>query len=50
MKKMKKWIILIVLILLFAMLHFYTEWKYPNNETPKGIIEQIDEWAGELWD
>lgn len=41
---MKKLIVLIVIILLFAALHCYTEQKF-SNDPPKGVIEQIAEWA-----
>lgn len=44
MKKLKK---LIIFLLLFGILHCYTEWKF-NNDPPKGVIEQIDEWVGKL--
>lgn len=47
MKKIKKLIILIVLLLLFGMLHCYTERKF--SDTPsKGMTEQIEEWANQL--
>lgn len=47
MKKMKKLIMLIVFLLLFDMLHCYIEWKF-NNDSPKGIIELIDEWTDQI--
>lgn len=47
MKKIKKLIILIIFVLLFGMLHCYTEWKF-SNDPPKGVIEQLEEWVGEL--
>jgi hypothetical protein len=44
MKKVKK---LIIFVLLFAMLHCYTEWKF-SNAPPKGVTEQLAEWIGKL--
>lgn len=44
---MKKLIALIIVLLLFAGLHCYTEDKF--NDTPnKGMTEQIEEWANQL--
>lgn len=39
---MKKLIVLIVFVVLFAMLHQYTEWKF-NNENPKRLLERLEE-------
>ncbi|MGN6710807.1 hypothetical protein [Anaerocolumna jejuensis] len=47
MKKIKRLIILIIFVLLFGMLHRYTEWKF-SNDPPKGVIEQLEDWVGEL--
>lgn len=47
MKKIKKLIILIIFVLLFGMLHRYTEWKF-SNAPPKGVTEQLVEWIGKL--
>jgi len=44
---MKKLMVLIIIVLLFSLLHCYTEWKF-NNDPPKRVIEQIDEWVGKL--
>lgn len=44
---MKKLLVLIIVLLLFAALHCYTENKF--NDTPdKGMTEQIEEWANQL--
>lgn len=44
---MKKLIALIIVLLLFAALHCYTEDKF--NDTPnKGMTEQLEEWANQL--
>ncbi len=47
MKKLKKLIILVIFVLLFIMLHRYTEWKF-SNDPPKGIIEQLEDLVREL--
>jgi len=44
---MKKLFSLLVFVLLFGILHCYTEWKF-NNEKPKGIIKQVNEWTGKI--
>lgn len=45
--KLKKKVLLgiIVFVLLFAALHLYTEWKFDNDPPPKGLTEQLEEWA-----
>ncbi len=47
MKKTKKLIILIIFVLLFGMLHYYTEWRF-SNAPPKGVVEQLEEWVGKF--
>ncbi len=47
MKKLKKLIILVIFVLLFIMLHRYTEWKF-SNDPPKGVIEQLEDLVREL--
>lgn len=44
---MKKLKVLIIFVLLFGMLHYYTEWKF-SNKNSKGVIEQMEEWSGKL--
>ncbi|WP_195200751.1 hypothetical protein [Faecalispora jeddahensis] len=47
MKKIKKLIILIIFVLLFGMLHRYTEEKF-KNDPPKGVTEQLVEWIDKV--
>ncbi|WP_312281061.1 hypothetical protein [Oscillibacter sp.] len=47
MKKTKKLIVLIILVVLFGMLHRYTEEKF-KNDPPKGVTEQLVEWVGQF--
>lgn len=47
MKKVKKLIVLIVVLILFGMLHCYTEKKFSDTQ-PKGVTEQIEEWVSQL--
>ncbi len=44
---MKKKILIgiMVFVLLFAALHFFTEWKFNGDDPPKGMIERIEEWV-----
>ena len=44
---MKKQSVLVIVLLLFVLLHCYTEWKF-DHDPPKGVIEQIEGWAGEI--
>lgn len=44
---MKKQSVLVLVVLLFVLLHLYTEWKF-ENDPPKGVVEQVEEWVGEL--
>lgn len=44
---MKKLIVLIIVLLLFAALHCYTEDKF-SDAPAKGMTEQIEEWANQL--
>ena len=45
--KKKKFVALIVIILLFAVLHWYNEWKV-NHEPQKGMTERLIEWGENL--
>ena len=47
MKKRKILITIIIFILLFAILHCYTEWRFNSDNPPKGVIDRIEEWIGE---
>lgn len=47
MKKVKKLIVLIVVLILFGILHCYTEKKFSDTQ-PKGVTEQIEEWVSQL--
>lgn len=42
MNKIKK---LIIFLLLFGLIHCYTEYKF-NNDPPKGVLERIEDWIG----
>lgn len=44
---MKKQSVLVLVVLLFVLLHLYTEWKF-ENDPPKGVVAQVEEWVGEL--
>ena len=44
---MKKQSVLVLVVLLFVLLHLYTEWKF-EHDPPKGVVAQVEEWAGEL--
>ena len=44
---MKKQSALVLVVLLFVLLHLYTEWKF-ENDPPKGVVAQVEEWVGEL--
>lgn len=42
--KEKKFIILIVVILIFIAMHNYNEQK-SSGDSPKGMVERLTEWA-----
>ena len=42
---MKKLMILAICILLFSMLHGYTEWKFSHHPPAKGMTERLVDWA-----
>lgn len=44
---MKKLIVLIIVLLLFAALHCYTKDKF-RDAPVRGMTEQIEEWANQL--
>ena len=44
---MKKQSVLVLVVLLFVLLHLYTEWKF-EHDPPKGVVAQVEEWVGEL--
>lgn len=46
MKKIKKLIIIIIFLILFSLLHLYTEKKF-DTDPPKGMTERIKEWTND---
>jgi len=47
MKIVKRLLLLIALLLLFGMLHRFTEWKF-ENDPPIGMTERLEQWRNKL--
>ena len=44
---MKKLIAFLLVISFFCVLHFYTEWRF-ENDPPRGMLERLEDWFGDL--